>query len=217
MQLKDGYRPSPVRVVAVLIASAALTSAAVAGGTSGSNQRQSAAGSSKAAHPASRAPRGPRGPRGKDGPPGPQGPKGEQGPQGPQGLQGQQGLQGPQGSTGIERLTLAHTRATVPGGLTDDSVALVSAACPAGTVAIAGSFGFDSGIVFVSAIGDAAGSKWTVGLDNLGGMYTATVDVFAHCAPNVAINMASKTASPVRNEALRQARLSQARAEGEAR
>ena len=84
-------------------------------------------------------------------------------------------------------------------------------------VAIAGSFGFDSGIVFLSGIGDAAATKWTIGLDNFGFTYTANVDVFAHCAPNVMVEIAEKTATPVSHEELREARLAEDRAAMEAR
>ena len=76
-------------------------------------------------------------------------------------------------------------------------------------VAIAGSFGFDSGIVFSSGIRDAAATKWTIGLDNFGFTYTANVDVFAHCAPNVIVEIAEKTATPVSHEELREARLAE--------
>lgn len=117
-----------------------------------------------------------------------------------------------QGATGVEHLTLVHTRTTVPGDFSSASVAFVDAVCPAGMVAIAGSFGFDSGIVFVSSIGDAAATKWTIGLDNFGFTYTANVDVYAHCAPNVTVEIAAKTATPVSHEELREARLAQDRA-----
>lgn len=73
-------------------------------------------------------------------------------------------------------------------------------------VAIAGSFGFDSGIVFLSGIGDAAATKWTIGLDSFGFTYTANADVFAHGAPNVTVEIAPKTATPVSHEGLRDAR-----------
>lgn len=218
MQSRSRYLPSPVLVVAFLIVSAGLSSAAVAGGLSGAKQnRPSAAAGAAGADPVARGPRGPRGPRGKQGP---EGPRGQQGAQGTQGLPGRQGAQGPQGSqgeTGIEHLTLVHTSTTVPGDFSSASVAFVDAVCPAGMVAIAGSFGFDSGIVFVSGIGDAAATKWTIGLDNFGFTYTANVDVFAHCAPNVTVEIAAKTATPVSHEELREARLAQDRAAMEAR
>jgi Collagen triple helix repeat (20 copies) len=221
MQSRSHYLPSPILVVAFLIVSAGLSSAAVAGGLSGAKQhRPSAAAVAAAADPVARGPRGPRGPRGKQGPAGPQGQQGAQGTQGlpgRQGPQGAQGAQGSQGATGIEHLTLVHTRTTVPGDLSSASVAFVDAVCPAGMVAIAGSFGFDSGIVFVSGIGDAAATKWTIGLDNFGFTYTANVDVFAHCAPNVTVEIAAKTATPVSHEELREARLAQDRAAMEAR
>ena len=221
MQSRSRYLPSPILVVAFLIVSAGLSSAAVAGGLSGAKQhRPSAAAGAAAADPVARGPRGRRGPRGKQGPEGPPGQKGAQGTQGlpgPQGAQGPPGPSGPQGPTGIERLTLVHTRTTVPGDLSSASVAFVDAVCPAGMVAIAGSFGFDSGIVFVSGIGDAAATKWTIGLDNFGFTYTANVDVFAHCAPNVTVEMAAKTATPLSHEELREARLAEDRAALEAR
>ena len=73
-------------------------------------------------------------------------------------------------------------------------------------VAIAGSFGFYLGIVFLIGIGDAAATNWTIGLDNFGFRYTANADVFAHCAPNVTVEIAAKTAAPVSHEGLRDAR-----------
>ena len=218
MQSRSRYLPSPILVVAFLIVSAGLSSAAVAGGLSGAKQhRPSAATGAGAADPVTRGPRGRRGPRGKQGPAGPQGQQGAQGTQGLPGRQGPQGEQGPQGATGIEHLTLVHTRTTVPGDFSSASVAFVDAVCPAGMVAIAGSFGFDSGIVFVSGIGDAAATKWTIGLDNFGYTYTANVDVFAHCAPNVTVEIAAKTATPVSREDLRENRLAEDRAAMEAR
>jgi hypothetical protein len=218
MHHRTRYRPSGILVFAFLIVSAGLASAAGAGGLSSSKQhlRSAVADRTTAAHPAVRGPRGPRGPRGKEGPQGPPGQQGVQGPQGPQGSQGLQGLQGPQGPTGNEHLTLVRTQTTVPGGFSPASVALVDAVCPPGMVAIAGSFGFDSGIVFVSGI-NAGGTKWTVGLDNFGSDFTANIDVYAHCAPNVTVNVASKDAAPMRSQALREERLARDRAAWAAR
>ena len=221
MYSRRRYRPSPVLVVALLIASSALASAAVAGGLGSSKQQgRSAKASGKAAlHPADRGPRGPRGPRGRAGPPGPSGPQGAEGPagpRGPQGAQGAQGAQGLQGPTGIEQVTLVQTRATVPGGFSEASVAFVDATCPSGMTAIAGSFGSDAGIVFVSGVGDAAGTSWTVGVDNFASDFAANVIVIAHCALNVTMNVSSKAAGPSR-EALREARLARDHAALEAR
>jgi hypothetical protein len=108
-------------------------------------------------------------------------------------------------------VTLVQTRATIPGGFSEASVAFVDSSCPSGMTAVAGSFGSDSGIVFVSGIGDAAGTGWTVGVDNFGSDFTANVIVIAHCASNVTMNVASKAAGPSR-AALREARLVRDRA-----
>ena len=213
MYSRRRYRPSLILVVAFLIASAALASAAVAGGLGSSNQHRGSAKASgtAAVHPNARGPRGPRGLRGKVGPSGPSGPQGPQGPIGPRGQEGAQGVQGPQGPTGIEHVTLVQTRATVPGGFSEASVAFVDATCPSGMTAVAGSFGSDSGIVFVSGIGDAAGTKWTVGVDNFASDFTANVLVIAHCATNVTMTVASKAAGAPRSN-LRDARLARDRA-----
>jgi hypothetical protein len=213
MYSRRRYRPSPVLVVAFLIASSALASAAVAGGLGGSKQQGRSAKASRTAavHPTARGPRGPRGPRGKAGPSGPQGAQGPAGPRGPQGPQGAQGAQGPQGPTGIEHVTLVQTRGTVPGGFSEASVAFVDATCPSGMTAIAGSFGSDAGLVFVSGVGDAAGTSWTVGVDNFASDFTANVIVIAHCASNVTMNVASKSAGAFRDD-LRDARLARDRA-----
>ena len=185
MQSRSRYLPSPVLVVAFLIVSAGLSSAAVAGGLSGAKQnRPSTAAGAHSRPVGARAERAARaqGQAGTGGAAGTARRARNAGAPGAAGAAGGARAQGLQGETGVEHLTLVHTRTTVPGDFSSASVAFVDAVCPAGMVAIAGSFGFDSGIVFVSSIGDAAATKWTIGLDNFGFTYTANVDVYANCA-----------------------------------
>jgi hypothetical protein len=114
--------------------------------------------------------RGPAGPRGPQGAQGLQGAAGLTGAVGAQGAQGPQGPQGPAGAAGANG-TFDPAKVTVRQGPTttiaaNDTTALV-ATCNAGETAISGGWFADTGIAFLEAI-DAAKTKYTVGIDNLG-------------------------------------------------
>jgi len=85
-------------------------------------------------------PGGSRGPAGSQGPPGPPGPQGDGGANGRQGIQGAQGPPGPQGPAGglnIESVVGPNVQLTIVGA-GDQGTSI--AKCPAGWIAIGGSW-----------------------------------------------------------------------------
>jgi hypothetical protein len=108
---------------------------------------------------------------------GQQGPKGDPGAQGPKGDTGLRGPTGAPGLSGYEVVTGPIVSVTGPAGFS-------TATCPAGKLAVGGGYvagGGTGGIVAASAP-TAAGTAWTVGLRNAGGVGTPQVEAFAVCA-----------------------------------
>ena len=94
-------------------------------------------------------------------------------------LRGQQGAQGPPGT--IAAITAVHVVKTLPPGAIDYAVA----ACPAGQAPVSGGFAFPgSGGVFFSFGG---ASSWGAGGDNFFGVLNADLEVWAYCAPGLAV------------------------------
>ena len=215
MQSRSRYLPSPVLVVAFLIVSAGLSSAAVAGGLSGAKQHRPSR-QRERQQPTRRR-------EGREGRAGPGASRDRRGRRA--GRARNAGAPGAAGAPGCARAARVAGRDRHRGldarAHEDDGAGRpflrIGRLRRSGLSGWDGcdrrQLGFDSGIVFVSGIGDAAATKWTIGLDNFGFTYTANVDVFAHCAPNVTVEMAAKTATPVSHEELREARLAEDRAE----
>ena len=119
---------------------------------------------------AKKALKGARGPAGARGAQGAQGPQGTAGLSGAVGAQGAQGPQGPAGAAGANG-TFDPAKVTVRQGpattVPANDLATLVATCNAGETAISGGWFADTGIAYLEAI-DAAKTKYTVGIDNLG-------------------------------------------------
>ena len=94
--------------------------------------------------------------------------------------------------------------------LSSASVAFVDAVCPAGMVAIAGSFGFDSGIVFVERDRRRGGNEVDDRPATTSDSRTRRTSTCSRTALRTSsVEIAEKTATPVSHEELREARLAQ--------
>lgn len=151
-------------------------------GPAGPEGAQGAAGVPGAAGPIGPAgPAGPEGAQGAQGPQGTSGPAGAMGPMGPIGPMGPAGPQGVPGVSGYEVVATPVVSVTVNGNQTTT----LSAACPAGKIAVGGGFDYSGNVAPITPVASfpAAADTWRV-MVRLSQVSAASFQgrVFAICA-----------------------------------